>query len=179
MPGSPVYQQTSIAYCMFLDAFSWVVGWLCLQWVRPLEQLGSHAGGGWKVLCLFFLCRPRLLATAGAWFLWDFSFYGNKVFQSTFIGVLSPTGAGAHCHLVFAASLLFSLCGIIQRVMAKHAATLAWLSVHSAIPMQLSGMYNKTAAAEHAAGISPRAIVQKAMLLRLRLRGEEVLTWSE
>lgn len=39
------------------------------------------------------LCRPRLLATAGAWFLWDFSFYGNKVFQSTFIKVLSPSGS--------------------------------------------------------------------------------------
>ena len=37
---------------------------------------------------------PRLLATAGAWFLWDFSFYGNKVFQSAFIKVLSPAGAG-------------------------------------------------------------------------------------
>ncbi|KAL3156851.1 hypothetical protein ABBQ38_001120 [Trebouxia sp. C0009 RCD-2024] len=36
---------------------------------------------------------PRLLATCGAWFLWDFSFYGNKVFQSTFIAVLSPSGA--------------------------------------------------------------------------------------
>lgn len=40
------------------------------------------------------MCRPRLLATAGAWFLWDFSFYGNKVFQSTFIKVLSPSGSG-------------------------------------------------------------------------------------
>lgn len=36
---------------------------------------------------------PRLLATCGAWFLWDFSFYGNKVFQSTFIKVLSPSGS--------------------------------------------------------------------------------------
>ena len=40
------------------------------------------------------LCRPRLLATAGCWFLWDFSFYGNKVFQSAFIKILSPSGAG-------------------------------------------------------------------------------------
>lgn len=32
----------------------------------------------------------RLVATAGGWFLWDFSFYGNKVFQSTFIAILSP-----------------------------------------------------------------------------------------
>ncbi len=26
----------------------------------------------------------------GGWFLWDFSFYGNKVFQSSFIKILSP-----------------------------------------------------------------------------------------
>ena len=39
-------------------------------------------------------CRPRLLATCGCWFLWDFSFYGNKVFQSAFIKILSPAGAG-------------------------------------------------------------------------------------
>lgn len=32
----------------------------------------------------------RLVATCGGWFLWDFSFYGNKVFQSTFIAILSP-----------------------------------------------------------------------------------------
>jgi len=38
--------------------------------------------------------RPRLLATCGCWFLWDFSFYGNKVFQSAFIKILSPAGAG-------------------------------------------------------------------------------------
>ena len=37
---------------------------------------------------LLFDCR--LLATAGTWFLWDFSFYGNKVFQSSFIAILSP-----------------------------------------------------------------------------------------
>ncbi|DBA96631.1 TPA: hypothetical protein ACH3X1_015490 [Trebouxia sp. C0004] len=36
---------------------------------------------------------PRLMATCGCWFLWDFSFYGNKVFQSAFIKILSPAGA--------------------------------------------------------------------------------------
>ena len=35
----------------------------------------------------------RLLATAGTWFLWDFSFYGNKIFQSTFIHILSPSAS--------------------------------------------------------------------------------------
>lgn len=39
---------------------------------------------------LFANYWPRLLATAGSWFLWDFSFYGNKVFQSQFIAILSP-----------------------------------------------------------------------------------------
>ena len=40
------------------------------------------------------LCSAcRLLATAGCWFLWDFSFYGNKIFQSTFIKILSPNAS--------------------------------------------------------------------------------------
>ena len=41
---------------------------------------------------LAFLTRhmwSRLLSTAGNWFLWDFSCYGNKVFQSAFI-ISSP-----------------------------------------------------------------------------------------
>ena len=42
----------------------------------------------------------RLVATAGGWFLWDFSFYGNKVFQSTFIGILSP-GASLFTNLLW------------------------------------------------------------------------------
>ena len=40
------------------------------------------------------------MATAGGWFLWDFSFYGNKVFQSTFIGILSP-GASLFTNLLW------------------------------------------------------------------------------
>ena len=33
---------------------------------------------------------PRLLATAGGWFANDVFFYGNKLFQSEFIKVISP-----------------------------------------------------------------------------------------
>lgn len=33
---------------------------------------------------------PRLLATAGTWFANDVFFYGNKLFQSEFIKVLTP-----------------------------------------------------------------------------------------
>jgi hypothetical protein len=30
----------------------------------------------------------RLIGTAGGWFFWDVAFYGNKLFQSTFIGII-------------------------------------------------------------------------------------------
>lgn len=33
---------------------------------------------------------PRVLATAGSWFANDVFFYGNKLFQSEFLGVLNP-----------------------------------------------------------------------------------------
>jgi len=33
---------------------------------------------------------PRLIATAGGWFCNDVFFYGNKLFQSQFISVISP-----------------------------------------------------------------------------------------
>ena len=45
-------------------------------------------GADFSLLCYHFW--HRLLATGGTWFLWDFSFYGNKVFQSAFIAILSP-----------------------------------------------------------------------------------------
>lgn len=56
----------------------------------------AHANQPRHMGLLFKHYWPRILATAGAWFLWDFSFYGNKVFQSTFIKVLSPSGSGEH-----------------------------------------------------------------------------------
>ena len=33
---------------------------------------------------------PRILATAGSWYANDIFFYGNKLFQSQFIAVLTP-----------------------------------------------------------------------------------------
>lgn len=63
----------------------------CVIHTMPVTDAGENTPHSLSASCL---CRPRLLATCGAWFLWDFSFYGNKVFQSTFIAVLSPSGAG-------------------------------------------------------------------------------------
>ncbi|KAK9842394.1 hypothetical protein WJX84_005508, partial [Apatococcus fuscideae] len=51
-----------------------------------------------KIVTMF---GSRLLATCGTWFLWDFSFYGNKVFQSTFIGILTPGGASLLTNLLW------------------------------------------------------------------------------
>ncbi|KAK9795893.1 hypothetical protein WJX73_010315 [Symbiochloris irregularis] len=51
-----------------------------------------------------------LLATGGSWFLWDFSFYGNKVFQSEFIAILSP---GASLFTVLLWTLLNSGCALV------------------------------------------------------------------
>ena len=46
----------------------------------------------------------RLLSTCGCWFFWDFGFYGNKVFQSEFIAILSPVRKPA-CPSMFASLL--------------------------------------------------------------------------
>ena len=45
----------------------------------------------------------RLIATAGCWFFWDFGFYGNKVFQSQFVSIL--TGGSASPDLLLWAFL--------------------------------------------------------------------------
>ncbi|BDA43280.1 probable inorganic phosphate transporter 1-3 [Coccomyxa sp. Obi] len=63
-----------------------------------------------KIALLFKVFWSRLLATAGSWFLWDFSFYGNKVFQSTFIQILSP-GASLLTTLLW--TLLNSGCALV------------------------------------------------------------------
>ncbi|TVY42790.1 Inorganic phosphate transporter, partial [Lachnellula subtilissima] len=49
--------------------------------VKSLKLTCHHFGG-------------RLIATAGAWYCNDVFFYGNKLFQSQFISVLSPTPKG-------------------------------------------------------------------------------------
>ena len=53
----------------------------------------TKANAGKKAKDISYLLSTywgRLLSTCGCWFFWDFSFYGNKVFQSEFITILSP-----------------------------------------------------------------------------------------
>jgi hypothetical protein len=57
-------------------------------WKKRHTQASNEKVVGFGVFMAHYW--HRLLATAGAWFLWDFSFYGNKIFQSSFIKILSP-----------------------------------------------------------------------------------------
>ena len=55
------------------------------------KRSGAEKAKDVKYLSTFYW--SRLLSTAGCWFFWDFGFYGNKIFQSEFIHVL--TGGSA------------------------------------------------------------------------------------
>ena len=56
------------------------------MWTRPTAgQKAKH------IAYLLSNYWTRLLATCGCWFFWDFGFYGNKIFQSDFIKILSPS----------------------------------------------------------------------------------------
>jgi MFS family permease len=62
---------------------------------RALKDLGpvDNAMVMRKYGLYFYHYWHRSFATAIAWFVWDFAFYGNKLFQGTFIKVINP-GAG-------------------------------------------------------------------------------------
>ena len=72
--------------------------WLSLQesavWVgkrRALRASGANTSVNWtKTWMLIKLYWHRQLGTALSWFVWDFAFYGNKLFQSTFIAIIVP-----------------------------------------------------------------------------------------
>ena len=44
----------------------------------------------WKLHCWARTYWHRLAGTALSWFVWDFAFYGNKLFQGTFIAIINP-----------------------------------------------------------------------------------------
>ena len=59
---------------------------------------------------LWYYYWHRLFGCALAWFFWDVSFYGNKLFQSTFIKILSP---GASILLTLEWTLLNSFISLV------------------------------------------------------------------
>lgn len=66
---------------------------------------------------LYYYYWHRLTGTALAWFFWDVSFYGNKLFQSTFIEILSP---GASILLVLEWTLLNSFVSLVSTCASRY-----------------------------------------------------------
>ena len=60
---------------------------------------------------LWYYYWHRLAGCALAWFFWDVSFYGNKLFQSTFIKIISP---GASILLTLEWTLLNSFVSLVS-----------------------------------------------------------------
>ena len=59
---------------------------------KPLRSMQGVDGGFtlWKLHCWARTYWHRLAGTALSWFVWDFAFYGNKLFQGTFIAIINP-----------------------------------------------------------------------------------------
>ncbi|RDW60139.1 putative inorganic phosphate transporter [Coleophoma crateriformis] len=101
--GSPPYSELSAQWTYRVSFAIPAVGtlWLIyyrwykmplaskhLQTVKRRNQVTGYDVQSLKLTIYHF--GPRLFATAGAWFANDVFFYGNKLFQSTFISVIDP-----------------------------------------------------------------------------------------
>jgi MFS family permease len=73
---------------------------------------------------LYYYYWHRLAGTALAWFFWDVSFYGNKLFQSTFIKILSP---GASILLVLEWTLLNSAVSLVGYYCSAFTVDKLWM----------------------------------------------------
>jgi MFS family permease len=101
--GSPPYTKLSTQWTFRVSFALPAVGTLWLVYYRAyhlkaaskvlLAQKKKAKVTGYDVQSLkltFSYFGPRILATAGAWYCNDVFFYGNKLFQSEFISVISP-----------------------------------------------------------------------------------------
>jgi len=101
--GNPPYSKVAAQWTLRVSFAIPAVGTLWLVYYRTykmrsaskqlaLAKKKSHVTG-YDVASLKMCIKYfgfRLVATAGAWFCNDIFFYGNKLFQSQFISVLSP-----------------------------------------------------------------------------------------
>ncbi|KAG2451250.1 hypothetical protein HYH02_003857 [Chlamydomonas schloesseri] len=63
---------------------------------EALKAMGGSAAKGvqWRKFgLLMYYYWHRNFGTAMSWFVWDFAFYGNKLFQGTFIKIINPTAS--------------------------------------------------------------------------------------
>jgi MFS family permease len=103
--GLPPYSEVAAQWTFRVSFAIPAVGTLWLVYYRyykmPLaskqlnaaKKKGNVTGYDMQSLKLtFYYFGPRLLATSGTWFCNDVFFYGNKLFQSQFIKVISNPG---------------------------------------------------------------------------------------
>lgn len=101
--GNPPYSQTAVQWTYRVSFAIPAVGTLWLVYYRAYKMKSASrqltaakmkskvTGYDTESLKLTFTYfGPRIIATAGAWFANDIFFYGNKLFQSEFIGVILP-----------------------------------------------------------------------------------------
>jgi MFS family permease len=101
--GNPPYSKLSAQWTFRVSFALPAVGTLWLVYYRyykmplaskELDAVKKRASvTGYDMQSLKLTCNHfggRLIATAGAWYCNDVFFYGNKLFQSQFIAVLSP-----------------------------------------------------------------------------------------
>ncbi|CZS89007.1 hypothetical protein WAI453_010435 [Rhynchosporium graminicola] len=106
--GNPPYSVLSAQWTFRISFALPAVGTLWLVYYRwfkmPLASKALNASKkkanvtGYDVESLkmtFKYFGPRIIATAGTWFANDVFFYGNKLFQSQFIKVISPGSAAS------------------------------------------------------------------------------------
>ncbi|KAH7354791.1 putative inorganic phosphate transporter C8E4.01c [Rhexocercosporidium sp. MPI-PUGE-AT-0058] len=104
--GNPPYSTVSAQWTFRVSFALPAVGTLWLVYYRwykmPLASKALNASKrkasvtGYDVKSLQMTFKhfgPRLIGTAGTWFANDVFFYGNKLFQSQFISVISPESA--------------------------------------------------------------------------------------
>jgi Sugar (and other) transporter len=104
--GKPPYSLVSAQWTFRVSFAIPAVGTLWLVYYRaykmPLASKQLNAAKkrakvtGYDVQSLKLIFKyftPRLIATAGSWFANDVFFYGNKLFQSTFIAAIDPSVA--------------------------------------------------------------------------------------
>ena len=102
--GNPPYSTVSAQWTYRVSFAIPAVGTLWLVYYRAYHMKAASkqltaakkksAVTGYDMASLSLTFRyfgPRMLATAGAWFANDVFFYGNKLFQSEFIEVISPS----------------------------------------------------------------------------------------
>jgi MFS family permease len=79
---------------LWLVYYRWYKMPLASKQLNAIKKKANVTGYDLQSLKLtFYHFGPRIFATAGGWFCNDVFFYGNKLFQSQFIKVISPTSS--------------------------------------------------------------------------------------